>query len=434
MADQVFAASSGFYNSVSNDREYYAEDMNKPYQRLVSEGIYATPQGTPSTDLYVQSNSGMGIVVKKGQGLFAGKWFSLDADQAITVPNNTSTVARIDSVLVQVDTRSSWRVANIVYREGTPSANPVAPSINETTDVFEYRIANIRVTNGASAISQSNITDLRGTETPWITSLINQVDTSALFSQWQNAFERYYASATSDYDEYTEEQRDAWEQFVSTLTSELTATMNLVRLWGTEMTREGVNSYYIDITEYNPSTDILFVFINGLMANDDMYTITESSGEYYISFTNPLTGGQKLDFYGFHAVIGGDLQTTETLIQSLDARLSAELADSDWNNLVLENGEAFDLASTPQYRKIGKVVYLRGAVKGISALNTVIGTLPTGYRPSSKFYYPSVVFSGTTIPATAYIQIKTDGLVVLRGASQTLSGSLPVTLTVSFPV
>ena len=123
MADQIFNVSCGFFDAVDSDRTYSAEQMNNPYKRLISNGVFATPQGTPSTDLQVVSaGSGMGIIVSVGQGLFADKWFQNEAAISITVPNNTGISPRMDSVIVQVDTRASGRVGNIVYRTGSPAS------------------------------------------------------------------------------------------------------------------------------------------------------------------------------------------------------------------------------------------------------------------------------------------------------------------------
>ena len=71
MADQNFEVNCGFFDAMNNDRLYSADQMNRPYKRLVSNGVFATPQVTPSTDLQVVSAaSGMNIKVKKGEGIF----------------------------------------------------------------------------------------------------------------------------------------------------------------------------------------------------------------------------------------------------------------------------------------------------------------------------------------------------------------------------
>lgn len=195
MTEQKFNIKSGFYNSINQDRLYSAEDMNRPYNRLINEGIFATKQGTPSTDFQVlATDNGMNITVKKGEAMLAKKWIENPTDIAITVSNNTGIVPRKDSIILQVDNKESGRVANIIYREGIASSNPVPPALSENEDVVEMRVANIYVAAGVNNIEQLAITDLRGSgECLWITSLIQQVDTSQLFRQWQQAYEDLFS-------------------------------------------------------------------------------------------------------------------------------------------------------------------------------------------------------------------------------------------------
>lgn len=181
MADQIFGVDCGFFNAVNFDRTYTAEDMNKPYSRIVSDGVFPTAQGAASADLQVVSaGSGMKITVKPGQGMFASKWFENPSSIIITVPNNNSLYPRFDSVIVQVDMRQSGRKGNIVYRTGTPALSPQPPSINTVANVTEYRISNVYVASGANTINNNALTDLRGTSAcPWVKGLVYSVISSA---------------------------------------------------------------------------------------------------------------------------------------------------------------------------------------------------------------------------------------------------------------
>ena len=177
MADQTFRVKCGFFDSVGNDRLYSADQMNLPYNRLISNGIFAAQDGSASTDFAVQSaNNGMHITVKKGQGLFADKWFISDSDLDIVVPSNSGGASRIDSVIIQVDTRTSGRFGAVVYRTGGTSA----PSINTDPDVKEYRVANIATAPNVTTVANGMIRDFRGTSScPWIKSLIYEPDNAA---------------------------------------------------------------------------------------------------------------------------------------------------------------------------------------------------------------------------------------------------------------
>lgn len=201
MNEQKIQIECGFFSSINGDRLYSAEDMNRPYKRIISDGIFATQQGTPSTDLQIlTANDGMNIIVKKGEGLIGGKWYENPSDIVITVPINNDIVPRIDSVIAQVNNLQNGRVGNIVYREGSPNSNPKPPEINTNENIIEMRLANIYVSRTAREIGQEVITDLRGSfECPWITSLIQQVDTSVLYKQWQEAYKKYYDNQTEEF-------------------------------------------------------------------------------------------------------------------------------------------------------------------------------------------------------------------------------------------
>lgn len=169
MADTTLAASCGFFDSVNDDRLYSADDMNKPYYRLFGNGVFSSENGVPSNGLavFTQVPNTLFFTIKKGGGIFSGKWFEFPSDQGLSAALNPDSNPRIDSVIVQIDNRVSGRLGQIVYRKGTPSETPQPPSINDTIGVDEYRVANITVTGSKI----SNIEDLRGTDScPYIST------------------------------------------------------------------------------------------------------------------------------------------------------------------------------------------------------------------------------------------------------------------------
>lgn len=292
MADQIFTVRSGFYDALDSDRVYSADDMNRPYKRVISNGVFSTPKGTPSTDLQVvPAGSGMQIIVKAGEGIFGDKWFENPSDINITVPENTTTVPRIDSVIVQIDKRIGGREGNIVYRTGTPSARPSAPAINTVANVIEYRLANVRVNASADTITAGVITDRRGSaDCPWVTSLIYQVDTSTLYDQYKAA-----------YDEYFEKEKEQWDNWYAHLTEELNVSMSLVKITNTVVTTEESRDIPIGIQEYDQYSDTLEVYVNGLKLSEDQYAV--GSTGTYISLAAPIKSGQTIEFVVFASVI-----------------------------------------------------------------------------------------------------------------------------------
>jgi len=436
MADQIFNVNSGFYDAIDLDRLYSADQMNRPYKRIISNGVFATPEGTASTDLQVTAASGaMDISVAAGEGLFGDKWFENPSTITITVPSNTAATARIDSVIIQVDNRSSGRVGSIIYRTGTASSSPSAPALDTSEDVYEYRVANIYVASSANTINDDAITDLRGSsECPWVTSLIYQVDTSTLWSQWQAAYEAYYAQSTADWEDYEDTRREEWEQFFADLTEDLTVSTNMLMLTNEYVSTESVSTISIGIASYNPDTDILQVFVNGLRALEDTQYTVNSDGTS-ITLTTPIETGQTVQFVVFKSIITGDIDTAVTLIKSLDARLSNFMADSGWINFTLESGAtSYDSTTIPAVRCVGNRVYLRGAIKGITSLPATICTLPVAYRPAMAHQYTTAAISGTTVNDTVVIEITTEGLIRLIATSGTLSSSDEISIATNFAI
>ena len=86
---------------------------------------------------------------------------------------------------------------------------------------------------------------------------------------------------------------------------------------------------------------------------------------------------------------------------------------TDWQNLVLANGwNHHQQYNNVQYSKsFGGIVYLRGSAnKGKTAHETVIGTLPVGFRPSQSLYVSALNNSYTV----AILGIYSNGNIVVK--------------------
>lgn len=426
MADQNFTVNCGFFNSMNNDRVYNANQMNKPYRRLVSNGIFATPNGTASTDLQVLSEGdGMNISVKAGEGIFNDKWFENQTKIVIAVPSNTTLLPRRDSVIVQVDERSSGRVGQIVYRTGEPASSPLPPNINIVTDVHEYRIANIYVASGATNINQDAIVDLRGSsECPWVTHLLYQVDTSQLYNQWQNAYQNYYDTETERFD-----------AFMKSLTEQITVNTNIITYESHYTTPTDVTTVVpINIASYNKAKDVLMVRINHLFASETTdYTISDDSTK--ITLIKDLDANQSVDFIVLQSVVSGDTATMIEEIRALNTTITNATGDTDWIDFTLENGvTSFDDTTNPACRKYGKQTFIRGAIKNITTVGVTICTLPNTMCPLMNHQFTSCVFSSGTISGTVVIEITTAGAVKLVGKSADIPTTSMIPISTNFIV
>lgn len=215
MVDDVkYGVDAGFFDAINEDRVYSAEDMNRPYRKLISNGVFATPKEEPSDDLQVlTANDGMNVIVSAGDAFVGNKWFENPSDLIITISRNSELLPRIDSIIAQVDKTQAGREGNIVYRKGIASSNPTHPSINTEENIFELRLADILISPSCVKVTQDLITDCRGSEEcPWVTSLIKQVDTSTLYAQWQAAYKKYYEDQEAEHDVFFEESKKSVEE------------------------------------------------------------------------------------------------------------------------------------------------------------------------------------------------------------------------------
>lgn len=195
---------SGFFDAHKQgdswDRVYLAEDFARFFSPLIGNGVFAGK----SNELQVFQNvpASMSVVVSSGQSWIDGYGYLNDSDLVIPIGPADGALGRIDRVVNQWS--SVDRRIRTVWKKGTPAVNPVAPPLRWDADYKELNICILDVSAGLSAITQDKIRDTRADSSVcgWVTGLIDQVDTSTLFAQWESAYEK----------EFTEQKR-AWEEF-----------------------------------------------------------------------------------------------------------------------------------------------------------------------------------------------------------------------------
>lgn len=107
-----------------------------------------------------------------------------------------------------------------------------------------------------------------------------------------------------------------------------------------------------------------------------------------------------------------DLNNT---ILDMEHAIDTATSDTGWANFPVASGiSVYSSAQQPRYRKIGKFVILTGAVKGVKKDRTIIGTLPTGFRPSKVISFVQNMSATNGIANIARWQIQTDGDVEMQ--------------------
>lgn len=178
---------SGFFDAhkVGNswDRTYLAEDFAKFFAPLIGNGIFAGRSN--ELQVFQAVPAGMSVVLSSGQSWIEGYGYINDSDLLIPVDPADGALGRIDRIVNQWS--SVDRRIRTVWKKGTPAVNPVAPTLQWNADYKELNICTLDISAGISAITQDKIHDTRmdSSVCGWVTSLIEQVDTSTLYIQWE---------------------------------------------------------------------------------------------------------------------------------------------------------------------------------------------------------------------------------------------------------
>ena len=271
------ALKSGFFNSVNGDRRYNADDMSEYFEGLVSNGVYEDVGGA----LVVTAGEGMTVDVDSGRAIINCKWLKNDALLNLPINPANSIFPRYTSIIIHLDSENRTMIITTV--DGTPESEPELPDVPENSLV----LADVLVPANATSILQANITDNRADSRVcgWVTGLIEQVDTSTLFLQWQAAYEQQF-----------EEFKIAYDEWFDHLTQNLNVDTYLKEYSKREvLTSQLDNSIYLDMTGYTyEASDVINVYINGLHALNAVDYVLDTTGSVPKINTNAYADGTEV--------------------------------------------------------------------------------------------------------------------------------------------
>lgn len=188
-----------FFNSVSRDRLYNADDFCLYFASLFDTGVLERDDGS----LSVNASTGMQIIVSKGYAFIDGHMYVNTEDKIMTLNNADGLYKRIDSIVLRLS--KSDRNMTIVIKKGENSGNPVVPPLIRDGDTYELQICHIKVDNGITQLMQSMIIDTRddanvcgyvrnnADEGEKLKKQIEQIKTdNPLFASYQNALVKFW--------------------------------------------------------------------------------------------------------------------------------------------------------------------------------------------------------------------------------------------------
>lgn len=284
------SVTSGFFNSLSGDRKYDAIQISSMFDGLITDGIY---NGYLESFMVTASSpASMVVTVGEGRCWFNHTWTLNDAPLPLTLDVGDVVLNRIDTVVIDVDSTDTVRACTIKVIKGTPSSQAVAPTLENTETHHQYPLCDISVVAGATTVTQSNITNRRGTsDCPFVATLMTTVTVDELLVQWESQWNDWMTDRTNSMDSWTAEQQEAfttWFQTVQDILDEDTAGNLLNRI----NHRTGINATatysegVVAITAPDDAGEILTFVAPSDFLSSDTYTlngaaltITDLNGE-----------------------------------------------------------------------------------------------------------------------------------------------------------
>lgn len=294
------AIESYFFNAQLNDgvydRTYGAEDFTNYLNLLVGNGVFPNP----SNQLQVRAGTGMSVVVGVGSGWINGHKINNTSDLVLDIDASDVLLTRIDRIIFYVD--KTARDMGIKVLKGTAATNAVAPALTRNETRYEMCLATVTVNKQATAITNANITDTRmiSDVCGMVQGLIQQVDTTTLFQQWEDGFTNWFDTV-----------------------KETLATTTLLRKYEGTYFTSAVNESTFDVVEYVPNfnyaLDILEVYINELRLNTTEYTVNGTN----VILKNALDViGTAVTFVVYKSIDGSDAEGVVELVDELTLRVN----------------------------------------------------------------------------------------------------------------
>lgn len=215
---EAFPFQSNFmgYDDAGNpiyDRAVGSEFMRSREKLFYTNGVFANP----GDNFQVLSNNGMTVLVRPGTCFIEGVTGIEINETVLTVETAEELTDRTDTVVLRCDFVNRW--IELAINKGTTE-------LTRTGNIYELKVAEIAVTKMATAITQSNITDMRLSEECGVVAVaVKHVDTETLFEEyyayWEEvkqlmadneaAYDLWYAGFKAAANADLEERKKTWD-------------------------------------------------------------------------------------------------------------------------------------------------------------------------------------------------------------------------------
>ena len=217
------AQECGFFNAQlvgeEYDRVYLAEQFAAYFASFIGNGVFGSSM--QQLKVLAQDTANMSVKVGSGQAWINGWWYRNTDAYTLDIDVADGALSRIDLIVLRwgQTERDMW----LQVIKGKPSAKPVAPSISRGADYYDLQLATVSIPAGAIKVTQAQITDTRldNSVCGLVTGVVDQIDTTDLYNQFDSYFENFKKTNLDDFSSWSAEQQAAFSAWFANMKDQL---------------------------------------------------------------------------------------------------------------------------------------------------------------------------------------------------------------------
>lgn len=214
---QAFPFDSQLTFDSDNNPIYDRAVSSQPLRKLIRDLFTTGVMPNPSTNLQVSAGTdGMTVQVAAGFAVIDGGLCQETETRTLEVTAADDTYDRIDTVVLRWNENVDVRTADLYIIAGTPSANPVRPTLQRDNSIYEIGLADVFVTKRVATVTNDKITDTRyETGRCGIVSSVSEWDTTTIYQQVQADLAGFKAEEQAEFLAWFESIRDILDENVA---------------------------------------------------------------------------------------------------------------------------------------------------------------------------------------------------------------------------
>ncbi len=219
---------SCFFDAVNYDRLYNSAEFVRYFANFIGNGIFADP----ADGMQAYSKGGMTVGIKPGKCFVNGRAGYADGEDSVTLDYGEEGTHRYDAIVVRLDLTAPVRDIHIDVIRGDDAdtlASATKPEPIREGARYDLILAYVAIGEGTTSIDDTVIFDVRPDNNVcgYVTGLVNNIDTTDLFAQYNAQWELLKAGCAQD----SEAVIAAWNKLVTVKTiNGLVPTEGEVRL------------------------------------------------------------------------------------------------------------------------------------------------------------------------------------------------------------